>query len=189
MSKHKAIVVFGKGRSGTNAYAEQLSQTTYQNHLYLKEFFGDDDSGAKLAELQQIHSKNPQILFNITPNAITDDILDFINTNCSIHLIIRRNVQDQFLSHVMSWFNNKFYANQVNLESNSIWINHEMFDRYRSYHVKYLEIRKRIRPEYRVCFENLKFITENYKSSYNLINRLDYIENKSDVIEFIKSIS
>jgi len=189
MSKHKAIVVFGKGRSGTNAYAEQLSQTTYQNHLYLKEFFGNDNSGSKLTELQLIHSKNPQILFNITPWSMTDDVLDFINTNCSIHFIVRRNIQDQFLSHIMAWFSDKFYANQVDAKKNSIWINQEMFDRYRSYHEKYLEIKNKIQPESQVYYEDLRFITENYKSSYNLINRLDYIENKRDVIEFIKSIS
>ena len=205
MSNKKNIVVFGKGRSGTNAYSEMLSHS-YPGHNYLKEYFNQkwvlsdnfkiisaNNASTGLLDidykLQQINSiiNRSNILFNITSYHINDDILDFINKNCNLHLIKRRNTLETFLSHIIAWFEDSFYANKVNRKPDSIFINQAMFTQYLEYHKKYKFYLNKINPVETVWFEDLNLSTTTYKSSYNL-NKLDYIENKKEVLEFIRLI-
>lgn len=192
-------VVFGLGRSGTNSLAETLSLTTHQSHHYLKEYFSDNwalsvekkivpagsgtlDFNAKYSYIKNL---NAPWLFNCTPYSVNDQVLDLMTTQAEIYLIKRDNLQDVFLSHVLAWFGNRFYQNNVSRQPASIWINEAMFEKYRAYYEKYQSIVDRISPTKIFRFEDTEFHGHQYLSQYNLVNRMDYIENKQDVIDFI----
>lgn len=196
------IAVFGLGRSGTNSYAETLSLTSHQEHVYLKEYFSDSwglSNDGRIVTAEQgslefdnkykyIMSLKQPWLFNCTPYSVDETVLDLIINHADIHLIIRNDLQEVFLSHILAWFGDSFYGNQVVREPNSIWINEPMFEKYRTYYTKYLDILNKISPEKIIKFEDVKFISCEYQSQYNLTNKMDYIENKQEVLNFLENL-
>jgi hypothetical protein len=207
MTEKNNIVVFGKGRSGTNAYAETLAKDEFSDHLYLREFFDkkwalQTENGkpiivrgtlADAAELDIDYKLNQlrgmdNVIFNITPYAMNDEIFDWINDNAQVFLIKRRDVLSTFVSHVLAWMQDNFYKNTVNLEPNSVYINAEMFEQYREYHNKYFSILRKLRPMRLVYYEDMTFSTENYRSEYSLVDPIYYIQNQEEVKKFVDSL-
>ncbi len=198
----KNIVIFGLGRSGTNSLAETLSVTTHQHYNYLKEYFSDkwalDDDGQIVmpntgsldfdVKYQYIKNLSTPWLFNCTPNSVNDRVLDLMINCAATHLIVRENLQEVFLSHILAWFGDKFYGNQVRREPGSIWINQEMFDKYHAYYLKYQTILGKITPVQVIRYENCEFRSTQYHSKYNLDNKMDYIENQQEVINFLSKL-
>ena len=196
------IAIFGLGRSGTNSYAETLSLTSHPEHVYLKEYFSDSwalsDSNVIVPAEQgsldfdnkykYITSLKQPWLFNCTPYSVEGPVLDLIVNHSDVHLIIRSDLQEVFLSHILAWFGDSFYGNQVTREPNSIWINEPMFEKYRSYYTKYLDIVNKLSPAKVIRFEDVNFISCDYQSQYNLANKMDYIENKQEVLNFLENL-
>lgn len=207
MTEKNNIVVFGKGRSGTNAYAETLANGEFSDHFYLREFFDKkwalqeennkpiivrgslaDDAELDIdCKLNQLHGMD-NVIFNITPYAMNDEILNWINNNAQVFLIKRRDTLATFVSHILAWSQDTFYKNTVKLSANSIYVSEEWFEQYRAYHNKYFDILRKLKPTRLVYYEDMKFNTEEYRSEYNLFDPFDYIENKSDVKQFIASL-
>ena len=198
----KNIVIFGLGRSGTNALAETLGATTHQQHSYLKEYFSDNwalsDSGKIVlpgsgsldfdVKYQYIKNLSTPWLFNCTPNSVNDRVLDLMINYADTYLIVRENLQEVFLSHIMAWMGDKFYGNRVHREPGAIWINQEMFDKYHAYYLKYQTILGKISPARVIKYENCEFHGTKYHSKYNLANKIDYIENQQEVINFLDKL-
>mgnify|MGYP003660452644 CR=1 FL=1 len=196
------IAIFGLGRSGTNSYAETLSLTSHQEHVYLKEYFSDSWALSDSNEIvpaehgsldfdkkyKYITSLKQPWLFNCTPYSVEELVLDLIVNHANVHLIIRNDLQEVFLSHILAWFGNSFYGNRVIRESNSIWINEPMFEKYRTYYTKYLDIVNKLSPAKVIKFEDVKFISREYQSQYNLVNKMDYIKNKQEVLNFLEDL-
>lgn len=197
----KNTVVFGLGRSGTNPWAETLSVTTHRQHRYLREYFSDNwalcndevvYAGAGVLDFdvkyQYIKNLSTPWLFSCTPNSVNEQVLDLMINHADTHLIVRENLQDVFLSHVMAWFENRFYGNHVRREPASIWINQEMFDKYHAYYIKYQDILAKITPTQTIRYEDCVFHSTQYHSGYNLPSKMDYIENQQDVLDFLEKL-
>jgi hypothetical protein len=197
----KNTVVFGLGRSGTNPLAETLSMTTHQQHRYLREYFSDNwalckdeivYAGAGALDFdtkyRYIKTLSTPWLFSCTPNSVNDQVLDLMINHADIYVIVRENLQDIFLSHVLAWFENRFYGNRVQREPASIWINQDMFDKYQAYYCKYQDILTKIKPAQMVRYEDYKFHSTQYHSGYNLASKMDYIENQQEVLDFLEKL-
>lgn len=182
--KH-GVTVFGKGRSGTNGYCLTLSQTLYTEHKYFGEYFADSNTCDKLKE-------NPNFIINSSAYYLTDKIIDFLNANSKIILIERKNKLDQFLSHIIAWFatpvGETITAKTINFKPNSLWIDKKMFDNYTKHHQKHLDVLSKINIDDHVYYEDVNFINKKFKTNYNLNTRLDYFENKDQILNYVDKL-
>jgi len=156
----------------------------------------DKQIAIKLDALKQFSKKNNFVLF-CSVSLIDLHILHFFQSNPYTKMyLIERNIVDVFVSlfineHIQ-WNLTKpchgIQSPKKVLAKNSITVEEFFFDEFTLRYKKYIKFRDRITFEKIICYEDYKFKSSDYRHTWNSKNKLDYIKNKKEVVEFLMKL-
>ena len=156
----------------------------------------DRQTAIKLDSLKQFSKNNNFVLF-CSVSYIDLHILHFFQNDPRTKIyLIERNIADVFISlyinkHVQ-WALTRPISNLKGpkkvLEKNSITIEKVFFDDFTARYQKYIKFRDRISFDKIIQYEDYKFKSSDYYHTWNTNNKLDYIKNKKEVVEFLMQL-
>jgi hypothetical protein len=206
--KNNNIVVFGMGRSGTNALSEKLALEYYKDtHLYIKEPFSINEynisfkdkkfSFFPITNYQSVKLRNKilnkiarhnRFIMNVSSNSLTIDTLKLLKKlNCKFILIERKNYVERFLSHFLAIQNKNHHGPSINYAKDTFNIGLEVLNEYKQSYIKYLKLLKKIQFEEKYIYEDCEFKTNTYKSNYNLPKE-QYFKNIIIIKKFLDNM-
>ncbi len=153
----------------------------------------DTETAIKLDALKQFSKTNNFVLF-CSVSVIDLHILHFLQSDPHTKMyLIERNIIDVFISlyinESIQWAltrpQNTLDAPNKEFDQNSITVDKSYFDEFTLRYQKYTKFRDRITFEKIICYEDYEFKSSDYRHTWNSKNKLDYIKNKKEVVEFL----
>ena len=156
----------------------------------------DKETAIKLDALKQFSKNNNYVAF-CSVNYIDLHILHFFqNDPRTKFYLIERNIIDVFISlyinECIQWALTQprdvsTAPNKV-FSRDSITVEKSYFDQFTARYQKYTKFRDRITFEKIICYEDYEFKSSDYRHTWNSTNKLDYIKNKKEVVEFLMKL-
>ena len=156
----------------------------------------DNQTAIKLDALKQFSKHNNFVLF-CSVSYMDLHILHFFQNDPRTKMyLIERNIADVFISLYINGYVEWNLTRPISslkgpkkvLEKNSITIEKFFFDDFTARYQKYIKFRDRISFDKIIQYEDYKFKSSDYYHTWNTNNKLDYIENKKEVVEFLMQL-
>ena len=200
-------IVIGKMRSGTNGFGELL-HLSHPEHTYLKEYFSTiydiDDPALSVKyvpnrvikydipkKLDLLKNFDKPYVCNIATTQMDNHVFDYVtNTDSVLYVLNRKNLLEHFLAYFLAWTDDSYIKLNFSAKPGSLVVPDKLFDTYtvnyiiHDYWKHKLDAESGLKIEHHF-YEDIKFPTSNYHSVYNLPNRMDYISNKQQVMDYL----
>ena len=156
----------------------------------------DNQTAIKLDALKQFSKNNNYVAF-CSVNYIDLHILHFFQNNPRTKMyLIERNIADVFISLYINKQVQWALTRPVDsvqrpkkvIAKDSITIEKFFFDVFAERYKKYIKFRDRINFAKIIQYEDYKFKSSDYYHTWNTNNKLDYIKNKKEVVEFLMQL-
>ena len=156
----------------------------------------DTQTAIKLDALKQF-SKNNNFVAFCSVSYIDLHILHFFQNDPRTKMyLIERNIADVFISlyinNIVQWNLtrpcNSLEGPKKVLDKNSVTVEKFFFDDFTIRYKKYIKFRDRINFAKIIQYEDYKFKSSDYYHTWNTNNKLDYIKNKKEVVEFLMQL-
>ena len=156
----------------------------------------DNQTAIKLDALKQFSKHNNFVLF-CSVSYMDLHILHFFQNDPNTKMyLIERNIADVFISLYINGYVEWALTRPISslkgpkkvLEKNSITIEKFFFDDFTARYKKYIKFRDRINFAKIIQYEDYKFKSSDYYHTWNTNNKLDYIKNKKEVVEFLMQL-